>query len=407
MKYFLLQLKRLARAVPMILTVSYLLACVILMILSQFSAAFKNDQAAKFTVAIVGSTTSRMFDFGISALTAADSSRFSIDIQQTDEQTARKRLLDGDISAYVVIPKEFSKYARQGKTIPLTYCTTASTIDISGLMRDEITKVISIVLKQSQKGVFGEKELLIGNGYADMAELKADDISFEYLDFILDRDKMYKTRITGVSYGLDLTEHLMVGQSILFVFILTIPFSCMLMRRDNGLIRLLSAAGKGPLYSALTEYAALFCAYLCTLILLVLAVFLSNRFLHFDLISEILTHPARIALCFLPVVAMACAFAFAMEEISGNILSNVTGSFFLSMGLCYISGCMYPLYVLPPILQKAASFTPTGAARALISLSVVGNNSRAALCTVAAYTLLFLALATLARSRKLSRGDAV
>ncbi len=405
MKYFLLQLKKLSKVLPFVLVVSFLLSSIVLMVLSQFSAVFQSEQEAKFKVAVVGNTNSRLFNFGIVALKTLDSSRFSVDIELTDEQTAKEQLLGGEISAYIVIPENFIRFARQGKIIPVTYCTTASTIDISGLMRDEITKVISVFLKESQKGIFGEERLLIENGYADLSILKTDELSFKYMDYIVDRTKMYKTEITGVSYGLDLTEHLMIGHTIIFICVLIIPFTCMLTRRNNGLIKLLSAAGKGSLYSTLSEYAALFCAYMCTLSILGATLIFSSRFFNYDVFWNTGIDFGEAALCLVPIVAMVCAFALAVEELSGNILSNVTGFFFISMALCYISGCMYPLYALPPTLQKLAALTPTGASRAYIALSVTGDNTRAALMTVIVYTLLFLTLAVQTRKHKLSRGD--
>ena len=405
MKYFWLQLKKLARAIPLVLIVSFLLVSVVMMVLSQFSAFYESEQESRFKVAIVGNTNSRVFHLGVAALTTLDSSRFSIDVELTDEKTAKEQLLGGEISAYVVIPEKFVKYARKGKIIPVTYYTTASTIDISGLMRDEITKVISVFLKESQKGVFGEERLLIENGYEDLADPKTDDLSFQYIDYIVGRTAMYRTKITGVSYGLDLIEHLTIGHAVVFIFVLVIPFTCMLTRKNNGLIKLLSAAGKGSSFSALSEYAALLCAYICTLILLGLAFVLAKNFLNFDIFPKSGVDLGEGALRLLPIVAMVCAFAFAIEELTGNILSNVTGFFFLSMALCYVSGCMYPLYALPSSLQKVASFTPTGAARAYIALSVTGDSSHTALITVILYILLFLAIAVQTRKHKLSRGD--
>ena len=165
MKYFLLQTKKLLRALPVILVVSFLLLSIMLAVLSQFSAFFKSEQESRFKIAVAGKPESRFFSLGMAALKTLDSSRFSIDIEFSSEEKAKKQLLGGEISAYLVIPDNFIKSMRKGKIVPVTYYTTASTIDISGLMRDEITNVISAILKETQKGVFGEERLLIENGY--------------------------------------------------------------------------------------------------------------------------------------------------------------------------------------------------------------------------------------------------
>ena len=405
MKYFLLQTKKLLKAVPVILIVNLLLLSIMLTVLSQFSAFFKSEQESKFKIAVAGNTNSRFFKIGMVALKTFDSSRFSIDIELTEEEKAKEQLLGGEISAYIVIPEKFIKNMRKGKIVPINYYTTASTIDISGLMRDEMTNVISALLKETQKGIFGEEKLLSENGYEELADIKSDELCIEYIDFIVDRNKMYKTEITGVSYGLDLLQHLFIGHAVIFICVLTIPFSVLLIRRDNGLINLLSASGKGSLYSAVSEYAAMFFSYMLSLGLLGAAVFAGGRLLNRDILPAIDIDYGRAWIYLLPVIVMICAFAFAIEEISGNILSNVTGFFFISMALCYVSGCMYPLYALPPVLQKISAFTPTGAARGYISLAVLGENSQTNLLVILLYTLLFLAAAVLTRKYKSTRGD--
>ena len=406
MKYFLLQLKKISKALPLIAIVASLLIYIVLTIFSQFSSFFKSEQESRFKVAVAGNTNSRLFNFGVTALKTLDSSRFSIDIELTDEPTAKKELLDGDISAYIVIPENFFKSARKGIILPVTYCTTASAIDLSALMRDELTRVISVLLKESQRGVFGEEQLLIENGYKEISLAKANEANINYIDFIIDRTKMYKTEIIGVSYGMDLVQYLLIGHIVIFIFVLSIPFSCLLIRRDNGLIKILSASGKGPAFSVTAEYAAMFCAYSFMLLLIGFISFLCGDVLKYDILPDAALDFGRIAFCLVPIIAMVCAFAQAIEEIAGNILSNVIGFFFISMGLCYISGCMYPLYALSPVLQKIASFTPTGAAREILSLSLTGNDSRVPLMVILAYTVLFLLISVQVRRYKLSRGDA-
>ncbi len=393
------------KALPAILLVSVLLLSIVLTVLAQFSSFFKSEQESKFKVAVVGNTNSRFFSLGIASLKTFDASRFSIDIELTDEDEAKRQLLRGEISAYIVMPKNFIKYASEGKIIPVRYYTTASTIDISGLMRDEITNVVSVLLKETQKGIFGEEQLLIENGYADISDEETDELCIRYIDFIVDRNKMYKTEISGVSYGLDLLQHLMIGHTIIFLCVLTIPFSVLFIRRDNGLIKMLSASGRGPLYSVVAEYAAMLISLLLTLILSALVLLAGNRFLHFDPLPMSDMDPVDMGIALLPVIMMIVAFALAIEELSGNILANVTGFFFLSMGLCYISGCMYPLYALPPILQKAAAFTPTGVCRGFLSLTVTGESAGRQLTAILLYTLLFLSVAVLTRTYKSARGD--
>ena len=187
---------------------------------------------------------------------------------------------------------------------------------------------------------------------------------------------------------------------------LAIPLLCLLVRRDNSLVRLLSANGIGPARSALCEYLAMLLVFLSALFLVAAACYGANKLYGLAELLDVGIDLAAYARALIPVSIMICAFAFAASELSGNLLSAVTGYFFFSMGLCYISGCMYPLYALPKPLQDAAAFTPTGAARAFVALSVTGADALVPALTLCLYVILFLGVAVLARKIKLSKGGA-
>ena len=406
MKYFLLEWKRLLKMLVFLLLIAALLMSISLVVFQQFSYFLKSDRDSKITISVVGNTDSRLFTAGIMALKTMDSSRFSMDLQLTDEETAKKQLRNGEISAYVVIPEGFTKAARQGEILPICYYTTTSTVDVSALLRDEMTKVIEVVLKESQKGVFGGEQMLAENGYQSIALTKANFLNIQYIDFIIERARMYKTDITGVSYGLDLMQHLFIGITILLLCVLVIPLVCLLVRRDNSMLRFLRAAGCGSVRTALSEFFAMVLVFLPALGILAGCVTVLNRFLPLAQMADVGFDLSIFARSLIPVSVLVCAFAFAVTELSGNMLSAVTGFFFFSMGLCYISGCMYPLYALPPILQQIAAFTPTGAARAFVSLSVTQLDAGLPAAVIAGWTVLFLVLAAVAREHKLSKGEA-
>ncbi|MBQ7254998.1 MAG: ABC transporter permease [Oscillospiraceae bacterium] len=406
MRYFLLEWKRLSKILVFLLLIAALLVSISLVVFQQLSDLTKNDRNATFTISVVGNTDSRLFSAGIAALKTMDPSRYSIDLQLTDEETAEAQLRRGQISAYVVIPKGFSQAADRGELLPIAYYSTTSTIDISALVREEMTKVIEAVVQQSQKGVFGGERLVWENGYKNLAVAKANQLNLKYINFIIGRTGMYKTKITGVSYGMDLMQHLFIGVSIMLLCVLAIPLLCLLVRRDNSLVRLLSANGIGPARSALCEYLAMLLVFLSALFLVAAACYGANKLYGLAELLDVGIDLAAYARALIPVSIMICAFAFAASELSGNLLSAVTGYFFFSMGLCYISGCMYPLYALPKPLQDAAAFTPTGAARAFVALSVTGADALVPALTLCLYVILFLGVAVLARKIKLSKGGA-
>ena len=405
MKYAFLQWKKLIRILPFTLILAIIFLLIASVVFSTAADFVSNEEKATFKVDVVGESDSRFFKTLLTALQALDSSNISIHMDVVDEQTAQNDLLTGRASAYVVVPEEFMKAAARGEIIPITYYTTASTVDISALMRDEITEAIANVLKYSQKAVFGEEVLLKENGYDSIAIREINELDLTYIGFIMGRDKLYKTEITGVSHGLNSIQHLFLGVLIVLLCVSMIPIACLHMRRDNSMLKMIVSSGHGAAYSTLAEYGAMLAVFLSSLALLVLGGMALSSVTDLSGFLRVGVNMQVAAKCVFPIAVMVCAFAFLIFEAAGNLISAVTGYFFCSFALCYISGCMYPLYALPRSLQILATYTPTGVAREYLFRSVTGGTTAESLLGLALYTVIFVALSILLRRRQLCRGE--
>ena len=405
MKYAWLQCKKLIRILPFTVIIILIFLLIASLVFSTAADFVNNEQAARFKADIVGESDSQFFNTGLTALKALDSSNVSITWEKADEETARNDLLTGRVAAYVVIPEGFMEAAGRGEILPITYYTTASTVDVSALMREEITEAISTVLKYSQKGIFGEEQLLLDHGYRSIVAEEVDELNYEYVGFILGRDQMYQTEITGESHGLNGVQHLFLGMLIVMLCIAMIPISCLHMRRDNSMLKMIASSGKGAAYSALAEYGAMLAVLLSGVLIVIASVAVLARFMDLSGFLRVGVNLKAAAICVFPIAVMICAFAFLIFEAAGNLISAVTGYFFCTFGLCYISGCMYPVYALPRILQTIASFTPTGVAREYLFLSVTGGNAIGSLIGVFLYAAGFLALSVFLRRFQLSKGE--
>ncbi|MBR3289235.1 MAG: ABC transporter permease [Clostridia bacterium] len=405
MKYSLLHAKKLIRMLPFTLALAVVFLLIASIVFSTAADFVKNEQLAKFGIDVVGESDSRFFKTGLLALQTLDASNISIDMKLTDEETAKNDLRTGQVSAYVVIPEGFMQASGRGEIMPIAYYTTASTVDISALMRDEVTVAIATVLKYSQKAIFGEEALLRGNGYASIAVREINELDLVYIDFIMDRDHLYRTEITGISHGLNSIQHLFLGLIVVLLCVAVIPLACLHMRRDNSMLKMLKSAGKGAAVTVCGEYAAMLAVFLSVMGLLVLGGMLIGRFVDLSGFFDVGIDLTPAVACVFPITVMVCAFAFLLFEMASSLISAVTGFFFVSFGLCYISGCMYPVYALPLTLQHIAGVTPTGIAREYLFSAVTGGKTALPLLGLALYTLLFVAVSILIRRRQLARGE--
>ena len=102
----------------------------------------------------------------------------------------------------------------------------------------------------------------------------------------------------------------------------------------------------------------------------------------------------------IPVIVMLSAFNLMLFEISKNVVSGVLLHFFSTLLLCYISGCLYPIYAFPEIIQKLDYILPTGIARANLSSAFVGECNTYALIGTLIMAVLFYAATVASRTRK-------
>ena len=90
-KYFYLQIKRLLKILPPLLIACLVISVALGIFLGGMIENDKNDaKNQKFKISVVGSTKDNYLSMGITALETLDSTRFAVEIEQTDEKTAKK-----------------------------------------------------------------------------------------------------------------------------------------------------------------------------------------------------------------------------------------------------------------------------------------------------------------------------
>ena len=207
----------------------------------------------------------------------------------------------------------------------------------------------------------------------------------------------------GISQGVSTAEYYVCGLTVFLLMLLGITFVTVCVRSDLSLNRLLVSKGSSALAQTTCEFAAHY-IILSLLIAVMSAVgsvalaIMGKGDLLLTNFTDLLPLFARIFL----VLLMISGFNTLMFELSGNVVSAVLFHFFASIGLCYISGCFYPIYSLPLPLQKLSHFLPTGIAREYLEGYFVGDTNYTQLVGILIFTVGFLAVTHLIRSSKIS-----
>ncbi len=395
-KYFLSQTKRFFFVVPFVLLLSLaLLLCLVL----GFSAAAENETESeqKYELGVVGNPSDVYLKLGLAALQNLDNTRFAMHLQFLEEADAQTALENGVLDAYIIIPDDFVDNALGGDVGKLSFVTLPTALGTVDYVKDELLSVVSTVLVESQRGAYAAAE--VGREYADLRyNATATDATFAYVDLILSRGKLYQVETLGVSGGLALLPSVLCGVVLFFALLLSIGFVPVFAKNDTSFHRLLAASRFGAVRQILCEYGAFLLALGVTAAILFGILFGFGGEMLSSLTEQ--TFDGDFFLSLAGIVAVFAAMQFFLYECTNGIATGVLSQFLCATALCYVSGCFYPVYFFPDIVQNLAPYLPTGAAHNLLAGALTGRNTPTAVAVLLVFWLFFLALAVLLRYRK-------
>lgn len=368
MKYFLMQFKRLARQLPGLVCVALCLTVGILAAIRLTVTHLSDtENSLPIPIALCGSTDSPFLQAGLELIAGFDASRYTVELLPMEQTAGEQALSRGDVAAMVVIPEAFLDAAMTGQILPLEFVSTARASGPVCLFKDEMTQAISQYLLYAQKGVFGidvarrEGVLPLASG-ADM-----DELSFQYIQRILARDRLFTPETIGAGDGLSLDLYLLCGLGVLLSALCCLTFGPKLLRRDTALEQMLCSRGADPLHLAGLTFLA-YLLILSILLLPLLAVLL-------QLSGGAALSPVATVFRVLPAVLCIAALSYLLYALSGELIGGMLLQFLGMLALCFLSGCLYPVSFFPTGVQQAARWLPMGLARLQLSGCLTGRFS--------------------------------
>lgn len=382
LKYFIAELKRLLRYFPGTILVAVLLMLCMLGAYEAITAEPSAEETGegRVIVAFTGETDDMFLQMGLSAISNFDTTRFAMEVIQMEQEEALKALQRGDVSVCVIVPEGFMEGAMQGQLMPLRFVSTSASSSLVTIFKNEITNVVSTILVNAQKGVFAYSEVLGQQGLFQGRGEKMDMMSLDYVDYILVRDRIYSMEELGIGDKLPLEDYLLCGLTILLFMLICLPFGPVLISGDQALGRMLKSRGIHPLSQLLAEFTG-YTLFLGTILLVLVSIAAPK--LGFPEVSVWL--PAM-----LPVILAIASFSFTVFRCADHIIGGMLMYFFTALAICFVSGCLYPVFFFPVTIQKLAALLPTGLARMQLSGCLTGSvpalNGLYLLC----YSALFL-----------------
>ena len=387
-KYYQLQCKRLLRYLPGVLLATLILLGGLFMayrmLVNKSDSDAKNQ---KVSIALCGETDHPFLQMGITAMASFDSSQMALDVVEMEEADAARELAAGRIAAYAVIPPGFIEAAFAGDILQIDFYSTNGATGLVSIVKEELSRVISNLLLESQKGVYAVWDGLIDNDLRGKASGQMDQMAITYVDYILVRDRLYTVEELGIGDALGMDGYILCGLGVLFLLLLCLPFAAQMIPGDPALGRLLCSKRKPAWKQAIYDFLAYGTTLLCLCIIVVLLAFI--------FMPGVLT--VFMVFRMLPVLLFAAAFSFMIYSLSRDIIGGVMLQFFVSLILSFVSGCLYPVYFFPVRVQQLAQWLPTGLARTQLAGCITGSTPTWTLPLLLSYCLVMTGIGVVAR----------
>lgn len=400
--YWFLQMKRISRILPSVCLFTLILCVGVAGILyALFAENEKDEKNIRFHIGVVGDTGESYLGFGISALQTLDSSRHTIEFSEMTETEAETQLKKGILDAYVVIPEDFVSALVHGEVRKLQYITTPQAADFSTLVRDELLDTVSVMVVESQKGLYG---FIDATDRIEAADRSAhlDRLNKQFFSMILSRDALCEVEIIGTVGGASLMGSLFSGLTVFYILLAGISFCSFFIKREKSLSCILTSSGMPVLVQILCEYVAYVCGLLIVTVLPILILcctdVLSAWIPDWDFAENAVSYIGTTA----GVVLCLAAIQFFLYELSSGVTGCVLVQFVFALTMSYLSGCLYPVYFFPDVVQKFAPWLPAGAAQNCLASVLSGENAGLQWLILLLYAAAFLGIAVLIRRRTMT-----
>lgn len=391
-KYFILQLKRVARFLPYGLCVVVVLFGCMSLVYRAMVLSEESENAAenvKLQVAIVGAAGDRYLQWGLAAM-QFDSSAMSMKLVMMEENTAIEALKTGTITAYVVFPEGFMDSALRGDVQQLRFISTAGTQDLATIIKEEVTAVVDRVLIACESGSYGVGDALTDNDQGDSWGKHVNGIALEYVDFLFDRSRIYRVESLDQKNHLTIAQYMPGALATVLLMLSCLAFAPLYIRPDQTMARLLRSQRIGITRQVIAELGS-YGVGLMALLAVVAAILAKS--------GMVAVSGWSVFVGMIPSLWMFAALTYLLYSLSDQLIGGVLGAFFVTLALSFVGGCMYPIRMFPDSIQALSAVLPSGIARAHITGCFLAMASSEC-WKLLAYAIVFAALSVVIRSGK-------
>ena len=355
-RFFGTELKRNAYYLP-VAVISALALTVLVMALSYvyYTNGPMTQKNRKYIIGVVGNVDEKYLDYGIGMMEKADTSGSIFTYRSLNSEKEAVRLRgQGKIDAYIVVPDGWMSSVVNGRNDKKIKVVTADgQKGMTSILVDRILDTASTLFTDSQSAVFSTQEVLQRLNYKNTDELR-DKFNIEIFLLAERRSRLSRLKQYGEINGLSLPQSVAVGALLFTLLLMGITNTPLFVRRNDTLLRMISAKGAEPSVQVMLSYLAYLAHYMVILAAVTAALAIPVSFFR--------KIPAGIFFVLIPVAVLFTSFQFFLFEITSGVVNSMLLQFTVAVVMSYVSGYFYMENFFPPVIRTIGKILPTGAA---------------------------------------------
>ena len=277
-----------------------------------------------------------------------------VDFHFIDEATAMNMLENDELVAAIVIPEDSAHNITHGKNTPITVIFPEDS-GLEAVIIKEVADTLSTMLSSAQAGIYSIYDFYDDHGASDYRRDAIQRMNLKYINLVATNQSMFDTTTVTATGSIPLMTYYICGGLVLFSLLFGINCFSFTKNTVANASKRLSLNSVPLIAQGFSLFTAIFTIQIVTMLIIIIpAVWIMGLF-------DLKLSSTGIAglLVIIPLFSLiSSSFVYIISQITHHGFARIMLTFFVSLALCFISGCFIPSMMLPKLLQDIGYYLP-------------------------------------------------
>ena len=357
------------------------------------------EESMSFNVGVVLFDTSSMANTVVEAVTGMSEVTDTFNFVFTDKDTAMNMLTDGELMAVMVIPEDTVNGIMHGDNTPIQVIFPENS-GFEAIILKEVTDAAATLLSSAQAGIYSIYDFYYDHDAADYKKDAINRMNMKYINLAATGVSMFDETSVTATGSVPLMTYYISGALVLFMLLLGINCYSCLNRMPPEASKRLSLSGCPVLMQGLADYISIVTVMLTAVgIIIIPAVIIMGVFG----MSLSLTGIMAMFIIIPVFVLLSSALIYLISQLTQQNMNRIMITFFVSIAMCFVSGCFIPSIMLPDTLQTVSRLLPAHYMMKLGANLLSGSFDGISLLMCIIYSVVLLIIGVYASHKRLGK----